>query len=114
MKKHLEDAVYITVTKETYDHYQELKKFDLTRENFGDKDAPLENIPFFLNDYEFRILQYRYHLLQALQFEEWREGWSHIGSKDVVIPNEVIKTASDSDFLDAIEATGVKVNFTLK
>jgi len=114
MEKYLDDAVYIMVTKESYDLLQKYKEEELKSNpaHLGDKDAPLANEPFFLNDYEFRILQYRYHLLRALNYEEYRKGWTYNGNDR--IENELIKSGTDSDFLDAIEATGVKVDFKLK
>ena len=118
MEKYLDDAVYIMVTKESYDLLQKYKEEELKSNpaHLGDIDAPLENNPFFNNAYEYRLLQFRYHLLKALGFEEDVLGWCIEDKEGYIsrVEHEIIKAGTDTEFLDAIEATGVKVDFKLK
>lgn len=120
MNEYLNDAKFIAISPDDYDLLQKYKEEKLKSNpaHLGDKDAPLANEPFFLNDYEFRILQYRYHLLRSYGFEENRHCWSR-KDVDIVLPkhiiqNILIKEGDDTRFFDAIEATGVKVDFKLK
>jgi len=79
--------------------------------SFGEKDAPLENNPFFHNEYEVRLLNMRYHLLKALGFKQKGDSWYSL--TNYFIGNQIIKTYTDKEFLDAIEATGVKLGLNV-
>lgn len=115
MNEYLNDAKFIAISPDDYDHYQKLKADELKSNpaHLGDKDAPLNIEHHFYNEYEHRLLQFRYHLLQALKFEEKRGKWQIIDSNGYICPieNELIKTGTDTEFFDAIEATGVNVDF---
>lgn len=113
IQKALEGVKYIPISVEEFISYLKYKEADLKSNpaNFGEKDAPLNNEPFFHNDYEHRLLQFRYHLLKALGFDNYEGGWKIFTNGECVafVSNEYIKAGTDSDFLEAIEATGVKL-----
>lgn len=114
MEKYLEDAVYIIVTKESYDSLQKYKEQDLSRANLGDE--PLQPEPFFhgLPDV---IANYRRHLITAhggkIYNKKWRLHYNVKTPKSVIhnwidFTEEELKTESDNAFFEKLEGFIIK------
>jgi len=99
MGKYLDDAVYIMVTKESYDLLQKYKEEELKSNPAHFGDEPLASEPFY-NGMEHRIYAHRVHLLKAYKLKEDRNGW--ILGDDEFCDNDFIKTASDNDFFEQL------------
>lgn len=113
MKKYLDDAVYIMVTKESYDLLQKYKEDELKSNPAHLGDKPLEVEPFFhgLPDV---IANYRRKLIVAYGGKMYKDYWRLGHNVDnpekgsithywVDFKESFIKEASETEFFNKLE-----------